>query len=166
MANKTNDSRFTVKELVMDGCFFETTFPVTAFASITTQASQIEFDDLFKRWIRRLGAHTRLSLAWIKVYKSEPTGLAHIALIARAPLYCSPAEAHWRKIAANGFPGTVRLEPYRDQPCSLGYVFKRLDASIENVEFSDNLARFAIEETRPVVSYASAQRRQRRASFG
>jgi hypothetical protein len=143
MSNQTK-SQLTIKEAVMEGCFIGTTFPVRAFASITTQASQIEFDDLFDRWVRRLEAHARVSLAWIKVYKNEPTGHAHIAFIAKAPLYCSPAAAHWRRIAGR-FPGTVRLEPYRDRPCSLDYVCKRLEASVRNEEFSNNLAEFAIE---------------------
>src|SRR5579859_2858989 len=145
-------SGLTIQEAIMEGCFNGTTFPVTAFASITTQASKIEFDALFERWVRRLEARTRLRIAWVKVYKSEPQRHAKIALIAEGPLYCSPAEAHWRKIAAARFPETVKLEPCRGRPCTLHYVFERLDTSVKNAEFSDNLARFAIEEAGPKVS--------------
>jgi hypothetical protein len=116
---------------------------VVAFSSPTTQASQVEFDALFERWVRRLESHTRLSLAWIKIYKNEPTRHAHIAFIAKAPLYCSPAAAHWRKIAAK-FLGTVRVEPYRNRPRSLYCILERLDASVEEAEYSDNLGSFVI----------------------
>jgi hypothetical protein len=145
MSNETQSS-LTIQEAMMEGCFSGATFPLTAIASITTQASKIEFDALFGRWVRRLESRTRLTLGWIKVYRNKPQRHAKIALIANAPLYCSPAEAQWRKIAAARFPGTVKLEPYRDPPCGLGHILGRLDASVENAEFSDNLTRFVFEE--------------------
>jgi hypothetical protein len=161
MANETEYRELTIKMLVMEGCFLQSKFPLTALGCMITQASKIQFNNLFARWLRSTEQRTGLSLAWVKEHKSEPTGRVDVALIAKAPLYCSPAEAHWRKIAA-GFPGTLRLQPYRGQPCSLDHVLKRLDASMNNVEFSDNLESFAIAGNRRVASYAPTPSQQRR----
>jgi hypothetical protein len=165
MDNKTGCREYTTKLLVMEGCFLQSKFPLTALGCVITQASKIAFNDLFERWIRSTEERTRLSLAWVKDHKSQPAGRVDIALIAKTALYCYPAEDHWRKFAA-GFPVTLSLKPYRGQPCSLDHVVKRLDASINNVEFSDNLENFAIEANRQAASYASAQRRRRTRSGG
>lgn len=168
MTIKTTGSRITrsgitVKDAVLDGCLLETKLPVKAFATLTTHASQVEFNDSFYQWVRGVQPQNRSTLAWIKTYESVPQRHAHVALIASAPLNCSRAESLWRAIAAPGYPESALVKPSGVEACRLGYIWERLHPSVENIEFSDNLLGFAIEDWQSKVRSTSARRRPRRA---
>jgi hypothetical protein len=166
-APKTVENRLTVKELVAAGCFVDTIFPLRVIASLTTsgQLSRAEFDDLTKKLTRGIEARTRSPLGLVKAYECEPQGRTHIAriaLVASAPLDWSRVGYLWRSIARSVHSGMAEVTPYRGAPCGLDYVTKQLNASFKDIEFSANLAAFAIEDTGPRSRFTSAQQRRSR----
>jgi hypothetical protein len=149
---------------VKEGLFLEATLPLQAIATLTTflQASQMNFDDAFRRWLRDLQEHHHMTIGFIKAQEYEGQRHVHVGLIAAAPLDCSYAERRWRAIAAPRYRQATVVRPNRDEASGLWYVLKSLGTPTEEIQFSDNLTAFAIGNRKSLFRSTSAQRRQRR----
>jgi hypothetical protein len=148
----------------LEGRFLESKLPIRAIATLTTvrQISQNQFDEYFRRWVGDVQAFNRVTIGFIKAQEYEPQKHAHVALIAAARLDCSHAARLWRTIAAPRYARAAEVMPYRNDIGGVGYVLKSMDACSENVEFSHNLAAFALGSGKSIFRTTSAQRRQHR----
>ena len=144
------------------GNFLESKLPARAFATLTTPR-RIPFhkiDESFSAWIRGIQAHNRLTLGWVKSIENDPQRHIHAALIAVSPLDCTHAAALWRSMVAPRYSEAAKVEPYRRGLCGLGYVLKRLDGRMEEIQFSENIRAFAPGSGKSCFRTSSAQRRQ------
>jgi hypothetical protein len=145
----------------MEGDFLEVNLPARAFATLTTlhRVTPYRLDEMFLAWIRGVQAQHKRTLGWVKTIEIGPKPHIHAALIATAPLDCTQAALLWRRMVAPRYSEAAIVEPYKDGLCGLGYVLKRLDNQMEEIQFSDNIQAFAPGDGKSRFRTNSAQRR-------
>lgn len=144
--------------------FLEFKLPARAFATLTTRGrtARYRLDESFSAWIQGIQAHNKATLGWIKSNESNPRLHIHTALIAPVPLDCHHAAQLWQMMVAPRYTDAAKVEPYRLGLCGLGYVLKRLDTRMEEIQFSDNIGAFAPGSGKSLFRTSSAQKRQMR----
>jgi len=145
----------------MEGDFLEMNLPARAFATLTTlhRVVQYQLEEMFLAWIRGVQAQQKRPLGWVKTIEIGPKPHIHAALIATVPLDCTQAALLWRSMVAPRYSEAAIVEPYMDGLCGLGYVLKRLDSHMEEIQFSDNIRAFAPGDGKSRFRTNSAQRR-------
>jgi len=144
--------------------FLETVLPLRVFATLTTarRFSEERLRHAFDEWILGIQAHQRLTLGWVRSIEIGPQRHLHAALVAACALDCEYIAALWRQMVAPRYVDAAEVKAYRRGLCGLGYILKQLPDPCEEIQFSENLAAFAVKREPSGFRTTSAQRRQER----
>jgi hypothetical protein len=150
--------------LKQENDFLETVLPLRVFATLTTarRFSEERLRYAFDEWILEIQAHQRFTLGWVRSVEIQPKPHIHAALVAACALDSEYAATLWQRMVAPRYLEAAKIEPYRRNLCGLSYILKQLPDSGERIQFSENLAAFAINRGPSCFLTTSAQRRQER----
>jgi len=148
----------------IEGAFLESVLPMKAIAHLTTprQMSEQRLRDFYDSWVRDIQARHRVTIGWVKAIEIRPQRHVHAALVAACMLDCEYVAALWREMVAPRFENAARVEAYLHGLCGLGYILKQLPDPCEEIQFSENLAAFAVKRELSGFRTTAAQRRQQR----
>jgi len=148
----------------LEGAFLEAVLPVKAIAHLTTpwQMSEQRLHDFYNSWVRGIQACHGATIGWVKAIEIRPQRHLHAALVTACVLDCEYVAALWRQMVAPRYADAAEVKAYRRGLCGLGYILKQLPDPCEEIQFSENLAAFAIKREPSSFRTTSAQRRQER----